>query len=369
MMRILHVIGSMNRGGAETMIMNLYRYIDREKIQFDFVENCSTSSAFDAEIISLGGRIFRCPHYDGKNHFQYIKWWNGFFREHNGEYQIIHGHLGSTAAIYLKIAKKYGLFTVAHSHSTQTQISVSEFLYKIYSFPTRWIADQFFTCSRDAGVSRYGYKIGCDITRCIKLNNAIDTNNFVFDPFIRDKVRNALCFKDKIVIGHVGRFNKEKNHVFLIKIFNEIHKINTNTRLLLVGDGQLRSQVNSLLNDYNIVDSVYFTGVVDNVADYYQAMDVFVFPSLYEGLPVSLVEAQTADLPCFISDKVPSESILLPDLVTVCNLSDSAETWAKHILSQVNHIRKDRTQEIAAVGYDITETSKWLGEFYLEKCR
>lgn len=156
--RVLHVIGIMNRGGAETMIMNLYRHVDRNKVQFDFVENEGETAAYDGEILALGGKIYRCPRYRGKNHLAYKRWWHDFFRSHPGEYPIVHGHIGSTAAIYLSIAKKYGAYTIAHSHSAGAGTAA----YQIFSYPTRFIADHFFACSDDAAVSRYGRKVGTD---------------------------------------------------------------------------------------------------------------------------------------------------------------------------------------------------------------
>ena len=154
--RILHVIGIMNRGGAETMIMNLYRNIDRSKVQFDFVENEGDTADFDEEILSLGGNIFHCPRYVGKNHLTYCRWWRDFFASHKGVYAVVHGHIGSTAAIYLSIAKRHGAYTIAHSHSA----GFGSAMYRVFSYPTRYVADHFFACSRDAGISRYGKKVG-----------------------------------------------------------------------------------------------------------------------------------------------------------------------------------------------------------------
>ena len=209
--RILHVIGVLNRGGAETMIMNLYRSIDRTKVQFDFVENEGDEAAFDAEIRRLGGRIYHCPRYKGLNHFAYERWWNDFFKSHRGEYPIVHGHIGSTAAIYLSIAKKYGAFTIAHSHSA----GLGSTMYRIFAYPTRYIADHFFACSRAAGVSGYGKKVGNDISRCQMLNNAINAKKFVFCREARQQMRNDLHLSDNtVVIGHVGRFVEAKNHLF-----------------------------------------------------------------------------------------------------------------------------------------------------------
>lgn len=365
--RVLHVIGIMNRGGAETMIMNLYRNIDRSKVQFDFVENEGNEAAFDAEIYALGGRIFHCPRYTGKNHFSYVKWWNNFFAKHANEYRIVHGHIGSTAAIYLSVAKKYGLFTIAHSHNARTQLNLKEIIYAAYAYPVRFIADQCFACSRAAGVSRYGQKIGNDSERCIVFHNAIDTRQFRFDPSERNAMRTRLRVNDRIVIGHVGRFDRQKNHSFLLRIFQNIVLKAPNAVLLLVGDGTLRENIETYISDHGLSENVILTGIQSNVAPYYQAMDIFVFPSLSEGLPVTLVEAQASGLPCVISDHVPRESIITDGLVTVQNLDDSAGTWAKHILARIGTARTDHSAEVAAHGYDISETAKWLEEFYVRK--
>ena len=369
MIRVLQVIGSMNRGGAENMIMNLYRAIDREKVQFDFVENSSGPAAFDEEIHALGGRIYRCPHYNGKNHFAYVKWWNTFFSEHPREHLIVHGHLGSTAAIYLSIAKKNGVYTIAHSHNTRTQVNLNEITYAIYSYPVRFIADQHFACSKAAGVSRYGRKIGNDPRRCIILNNAINTDSFRFNKSERDVMRDRLRISDKIVIGHVGRFSEQKNHSFLLQVFKNIVSKVPSAVLLLVGDGTLRGSIEKYIADHNLGENVILAGVQSSVSPYYQAMDLFLFPSLYEGLPVTLVEAQTSGLPCVISDKVPSESILSPDLVTVQHLNQSPEQWADHVLMRLTEHRTDHSEVIKSCGYDISETAKWLEVFYLDMCQ
>lgn len=367
MIRVLQVIGSMNRGGAETMIMNLYRNINREKIQLDFVESTSESAAYDNEIQALGGRIFRCPKYTGKNHFTYVKWWNNFFKEHANEYRIVHGHIGSTAAIYLRIAKKFNLFAIAHSHNTRTQFNLNEIIYAAYSYPVRFIADQHFACSKAAGISRYGRTIGNDPHRCVVFHNAIDTNHFQFDKLKRDAMRSRLRISDRIVVGHVGRFNEQKNHVFLLRVFQNIVIKEPNAVLLLVGDGTLRENIETYITKHDLGENVILAGIQSDVSPYYQAMDVFLFPSLYEGLPVTLVEAQTTGLPCVISDMVPCESILAPDLVTVQHLNWSTEQWADHVLMRLKEHRADHSQVIKSCGYDISETAKWLEGFYLDK--
>lgn len=357
--RVLHVIGVMNRGGAETMIMNLYRNIDRTRVQFDFVQNEGGPAAYDEEILSLGGRIYRCPRYRGKNHFAYTKWWNTFFAEHKGEYPIVHGHIGSTAAIYLSIAKQHGSYTIAHSHNTKASA-----IYQCFSFPTRFVADHFFACSEAAGRSRYGQRIGSDSTRCTVLQNAIDTERFEYSASSRQCIRTMHGIESgKLLIGNISRFSAQKNHRFLLDVFEIIYEKNPNTALLLVGDGELRPDIEAAIAEKNLKDAVIMTGVQTNTWDYYQAMDVFLMPSLYEGLPVSLVEAQTAGLPCCVSTGVPQEAAIT-ELVQFRPLEDSPEIWADWVLERAQLPRGSMAEEIRRAGYDITDTARWLTEFY-----
>lgn len=360
--RILHVIGYMDRGGAENMIMNLYRNIDRTRIQFDFVENEGKETAFDAEITELGGRIYHCPRYKGKNHFTYTRWWHSFFKAHKGEYPVVHGHIGSTAAIYLGIAKKYGVFTIAHSHSA----GEGSAMYRIFSYPTRFVADHFFACSEAAGISRYGKRVGTDKSRCNVLNNAVDAQKFAYSPETRVRMRKALDIADDaLVVGHTGRFVDVKNHAFLLDVFAELLKSEPRAMLLLVGDGQLRPRIEQKICNLNIESRVILAGVQNNVWDYYQAMDVFVFPSLYEGLPLTLVEAQSSGLPCCVSDTVPAESAVTA-LAGFRPLDDGAQVWSNWILERAKEPRRNMFKQIVSVGYEISSTSKWLENYYTE---
>lgn len=360
--RILHVIGVMNRGGAESMIMNLYREIDKTKVQFDFVEHSNERAVFDDEIEKFGGRIYRCPKFVGKNYFAYKKWWDEFFENEGKDYQIIHGHIGSTAAIYLKCAKKKEKYTIVHSHNTKGDWSLKEGLYRILSKRVVGVADYFFACSNQAGKDRFGNRQAFSV-----FNNAIEIERYVFSEKIRDSVREKMTLKDSLVIGHVGRFSTQKNHLFLIDIFYQIKKNQSNAKLLLVGDGNEMQSVKEKVVNLKLEKDVIFTGVRSDINNLMQAMDIFVFPSFFEGLPVTMVEAQTAGLPCVISNKVPDECIITKDLVTIKNLEDLPEEWAKHILSRVNVPRIDTSNEIREHGFDIKETSKWLERFYLEK--
>ena len=363
---ILHVIGYMDRGGAENMIMNLYRNIDRTKVQFDFVENEGKETAFDAEIRELGGRIYHCPRYRGKNHFAYTRWWHTFFKEHPNEYPIVHGHIGSTAAIYLSIAKKYGAYTIAHSHNINTMKTAGDVVYSMFAYPTRFVADHFFACSREAGISRYGSKKGSCDTRCTVLPNAIDTSKFAYNEDVRQRMRKMLGIGDaQMVVGNISRFAEQKNHRFLIDIFENVHKKNPNAVLLLVGDGELRSEIENMIKEKALQDHVILTGVQSDTWNYYQVMDVFVMPSLFEGLPVSLVEAQTAGLPCCVSAAVPNE-VAITGLVEFQSLSYTSESWADWVMERAKAPRHGMMAEIQQAGYDIGTTSKWLEKYYTE---
>lgn len=368
MIRVLHVIGIMNRGGAESMIMNLYREIDRTKVQFDFVEHSNEKAIFDDEIEKLGGRIYRCPRFIGENFFSYKKWWDKFFKKEGKEYQIVHGHIGSTAAIYLKCAKKEGKYTIAHSHSSGTDHSLHSLLYSLISYNTRHIADYFFGCSMVAGIDRYGRKVVENIGKFKVLPNAIDIEEYTYSLKKRMNVRNELGYsQNELIIGHVGRMTAEKNHTFILDIFRCICELKSDVRLLFVGDGKLREALKQKTIDLGLEQNVCFTGVRSDVNCLMQAMDVFVFPSIFEGLPVTMVEAQASGLPCVISNKVPNECIITEGLVTIKSLEDSPKEWAKHILSRVNVPRIDTSNEVRKHGFDIKETSKWLEKFYLEK--
>lgn len=361
--RILHVIGKMDRGGAETMMMNLYRQIDRTKIQFDFMVHTNEIGAFDSEILALGGKIFRVPTYKGKNHAAYKKSWISFF-ETQPEYKVIHAHLTTTAAIFLRIAKKYGMVTIAHAHNnTPISKGIKAFVKNGLRYPLRYIADYFFACSHAAGFRLYGRKFE-QHENCFVFENAFNVNEFAYDPTMRKQKRVELGIENKFVIGHVGRFALVKNHPFLIEIFEAIKAQQPNAALLLVGDGRERQNVEQKVAELGLSSSVIFLGVRHDIPELLQAMDVFIFPSFYEGFPVSLIEAQTSGLSCLVSDTITDEVALTP-LVRHLSLKRSAAFWANMATKNFEkEIREDMTSTIKAAGYDIKETTSWLHHFY-----
>jgi glycosyltransferase involved in cell wall biosynthesis len=237
--------------------------------------------------------------------------------------------------------------------------------YDILSYTTRNIADYFFGCSQLAGEKRYGKKVANNKEVFTVLNNAIESDKYVFNENIRKKIRDEFSLTDShFVIGHIGRFQKVKNHTFLVNIFKEIYEINPNAVLMLVGTGENIEQIKSQVKELNLENNVIFTGVRSDVNELLQAFDVFVFPSIYEGLPVTVVEAQAAGLPCLISDTITKE-VSVTNLVNYASLSDSYKGWAEESIRISNKDRKNIKQLIIDAGYDIKTTSKWLENFYL----
>lgn len=359
--RILHVIGKMDRGGAEIMIMNLYRQINRTKIQFDFMVHSDETGTFDEEINALGGKIYRVPTYQIKNHFQYHKSWATFFKV-QPEHKIIHAHLTTSAAIFLPIAKKNGLVTIAHAHNDTPISKGKKALVKNgLRYPLRYIADYFFACSQAAGLRLYG-KNFAQSENCFIFENAFDVNKFTYDPIMRKKKRIELDVEDKFVVGHVGRFALVKNHDFLIEVFNSIKKQNSEAILLLVGDGYRRQNVEQKVVEMGLFEHVFFLGVRDDIPELLQAMDVFVFPSFYEGFPVSLVEAQASGLSAVVSDSITAE-VELTNLLKRIPLQRGAAYWA-NVVTNLENKRCDMSAVVKAAGFDITEKALWLEHFY-----
>lgn len=365
-LRILHVVGIMGRGGTETLIMNLYRKMDRDKVQFDFMVHSKEKGSYDDEIRSLGGKIYYISHYNGINHFTYVKEWNTFFRDHS-EYSIIHGHMRSTAAIYLKIAKKNNIIAIAHSHNTGSRGSLLEkFVKKFMQYPIRYLADYFFACSLQAGIWLFGKKI-CRSNSFRILNNAIDSSAFVFCENIRKQKRKELNIENRFAIGHVGNFDPQKNHSFLIDIFDNICKKNEECLLFLVGGGDLalKKDIKKKVMQKGLTQKVQFLGSRSDVNELLNAFDVFLFPSHHEGLGIVAVEAQANGLQCVLSDAIPQE-VEVSDHVEFISLKKSADFWSDRVLAyKTNYERVDMQENIIEAGYDINDIAQWLAGFYL----
>ena len=353
--RVLQIVTHMNRGGLESMIMNYYRSIDRDRFQFDFLTHREHEGDFDAEIKKLGGRIYHVP---PLNPFsgRYATALKQFYAAH--PYRVVHAHLDCMSAYPLKAAKEAGVYKrIAHAHNTSQNKDIKYPIKLMSRGKIAKYATDLYACGREAGDWMYR---GAPYT---VLNNAIDARAYVYNADIRHEVRGSLRLDGKLVIGHIGSMNAVKNQTFLLEIFAALHEEMPESMLLLVGDGPDRKALEQKAAALRIADAVFFTGVRSDIPRLLQAMDVFVFPSLFEGLPVSLVEAQAAGLPCIVSDAVSVECRLTEQL-RFLSLNRPARDWAGMIRRAAAVQRQDTYEEIRAAGYDVRENVKRLEELY-----
>ncbi len=358
--RVLQVVTYMGRGGLETMLMNYYRNIDRNKVQFDFLTHRDERWDYDDEIESLGGKIYHLPKLNPFSK-SYLNALDKFFKEHK-EYQIVHCHQDCLSGVVLKVAKKNGVrFTIAHSHSASQDKNLKYLIKVLAKKNIKKYSDKMFACGEEAGKWMF------ETDNFEVLNNAIDTDLYTYNKEKADKVKKEFGIENKFVVGHVGRFNYPKNHKFIIDVFNEVQKVKEDSVLMLIGDGDLRHEIEQKVRDLGLSDKVIFTGVRSDVNDLMQGMDVFLFPSIYEGLPVTMVEAQASGIKCIISDKVPLECKMTKNVVVV-KLEESPQNWAKEILKYEKYERQNTKEEIVKANFDIKANAKYLQEFYLNKC-
>lgn len=360
--RIAQIIGKWVGGGVEAVVMNYYRHIDREKIQFDFIcDDDSTNIPYE-EIEKLGGRVILIPPY--QKVIKYHKELKKILKE--GKYKIVHSHINTLSVFSLFAAKCAGVpVRIAHSHSTTNKKEKKKNLLKQVLCPfSKLFATDYMCCSELAGRWLFGDK-EYEKGNVYLLNNAIDLDKFKYDEKIRKEVREEIEIKDStLVIGHIGRFVEQKNHDFLIDIFAEVHKEKEDSVLLLVGQGPLQEKTKEKVERLGLQDSVKFLGQRTDVERLYQAFDLFLFPSLYEGLGMVLIEAQCSGLPCIASMEVPSIA-KVTDAVEFISLYENAEVWSKTILSDiVRNERNNNLNEVKIHGYDIEQESSKLENKY-----
>lgn len=364
--RIAHIVGKWVGGGVEAVIMNYYRHIDRNKIQFDFLcDDDSTNIPYD-EIEKLGGRIILVPPY--QKVFKYHKELKRIFKEN--KYKIVHSHINTLSVFPLFAAKCAGVpVRIAHSHSTTNKKEWKKNLLKLALRPfSKVFATKYMCCSELAGRWLFGDK-EFDKGNVYILNNAIDLDKFKYDEKLRIKKRKELGIKDDtLVIGHIGRFVEQKNHRFLIDIFNELHKKNPNSILLLVGQGPLQEEIKEKVHSIGLDDSVIFLGQRNDVNDLYQAMDLFLFPSLYEGLGMVVIEAQAASLPCVVSTEVPTVA-KISELIKFVDLKELSIHWCLNSIKMIDDCKRYCSDnDFKDSRYDIISESKKLEQYYNIGC-
>ena len=357
MIRILQMVASLYNGGSQAMIINLYKNIDRNKIQFDFIVDHPEYDAYKNVIEELGGKIYTTPLFNGRNIVEVKKAWNDFFKKHH-EYKILHSHARSYASIYLPIAKKYGVKTIIHSHNTSNGKGISSIAKSIMQYPLRYQADYYFGCSKDAGKWLFGNRV-INSDSFYVLNNAIDASNFRLNENIRKQYRNDFKVDKKTVYIQVGSLTDQKNHIFTINVFKELVKIKKDIKLYIVGVGENQTIIERLINEYNLNEYIQLLGRRNDVNNLLQMADCYIMPSIYEGLSVAAIEAQASGIKCFLSDVV-SKDVKISDVVEFLPLQE--DVWVKKLNDSFG--KQDTYDEIIKAGYDIKDTSKWLLEFY-----
>lgn len=361
--KVAQIIGKWLGGGVEAVVLNYYKNIDRNKIQFDFICDSDSTDIPYEEIESLGGRVILIPPY--QKVFKYQKELKRVLKE--GNYKIVHSHINALSIFPLRAAKKAGVpIRIAHSHSTSNKKEWKKNLIKNILRPfSKVYANVYMCCSELAGRWLFGNK-EYDKGSVYLLNNAIDLNKYKYDEKIRKKKRKELGIKDTtFVVGHIGRFVEQKNHRFLIDIFYEIHKKNKDSVLLLAGQGPLMDEMKDKVHNLKLDECVCFLGQRKDANELYQAFDLFLLPSLYEGLPVVGVEAQASGNLCYLSTDMTKETKVL-DSTKFMSLNNSAEEWASSILNDIKKYKKHNTEdEVSKYGFNIKLEQKKLVDYYI----
>ena len=352
--RSLQVVSVLKAGGMENYIMNLYREMDREKVQFDFLVHPKDLGLFEEEVKSVGGHVYHMTVLDDKNILKYKKDLKKFFSEH--PYQIVHGHLSSLAKWYFKAAKDAGVeHRICHSHGAGYLRTLKGHMKHIMFQSADRYATERFACSTEAGQYLYGDK------PFQWKPNGIDPTRFNYSDEYRENIRKDLNIDENtFVFGHVGRFNLQKNHAFLLKSFAKADP--KESVLLLLGDGETMGSIKQLVKELGVEDKVIFAGVHKDVERYYSAMDAFVLPSLFEGLPVTGIEAQYAGLPCYFSKEITPE-VRITEKAHFLPLEE--DVWADVYKEAKGGLPQNRTPELLTDIYNIKSAAKDMQKTYL----
>lgn len=354
--RVLQMVGSLGWHGVEAVVMNYYRHIDRTKVQFDFIVCTQERQRYDEEVEELGGKIYRLPSRN-RHPLAYRKALKKVFIEHP-EYKIFHAH-GNSASICmdLDIAKKYNVpVRIGHSHNTSCFVKWQHYLFKPF---LNGKVTHRFACSKAAGKWLFSDK------QVRVFFNAIELGDFQFNQDWRNNIRSELGVDDEcFLIGCVGGLTENKNHKFAIKVFNLFHKTIKNSKLIIIGEGELKAKLKQQVHEYSLDDSVTFYGKTNCVNKFYSAMDLFMLTSKYEGLGIVAIEAQISGLPTLISDVVPQEAVIM-EQAQVLKIS-GVDDWV-NACTNIYHSDQER-KLVYSKEYDIDIQSKLLEKFYIEEC-
>ena len=358
-MRILHFIPDIGiSNGVMSVILN-YAAAMPENITFDVVYFQHTEKTKQAQIEALGGEVFRVNSPLSAKSF--VLSFDKLLKRNKGRWEAVHIHVPYYSCLIAPIAKRHGIKKVCcHCHSTEfSMLGKLTPLFKVMNWPTKLAVKKRFACSRDAGMVWYKKENAFEV-----LNNAIDCAHYRFNPSVRTEVRRRMSLDDRYIVGHVGTgLLEQKNHRFLFKIFAEIAKTRSNAMLLLIG-AEKDDRLSGLCRQNGIEDKVMFLGLRNDVPDLLQAMDMFIFPSVKEGLPVAVIEAQAAGLPVLLSDSVTDECVVT-DLVKRLSLRQSPAEWAAMCEAHSAQKRRDTFEAMKAAGWDIHSAAEKLVNYYL----
>lgn len=369
MKKVLHYVGCMNRGGMEMVIMNLFNHIDRTELMFDFAIHGSNVGDFQEEICNLGGSWYFFPKMR-KNPIKYRKAWRTFWKTHAGEYCAFHFHTNSLAnVIAIEEAAKAGVpIRIIHSHSSMANKGrlqwLNDFLHSLHQKKLPALATHLFACSDKAASWLFGdTKIGS--LPVMQINNGINVEKFRYDEEIRNHIRKTSGLEGLKVVGHIGAFLPVKNHKFIVDVIEKAHEMDASIRCVFIGQGRLFADIKNLVASKQLQDIILFLGVQDNVHAWLSAMDVFIMPSLYEGLPVSLLEVQANGLPALVSDTI-TDSVKLQKNMYYKALSDGPIAWAKEIIKVIdNNCREYNSNCVSDGGFDINDTAAFYEKIIL----
>lgn len=364
MTKVIMILGrSMLYGGTEAFIINYYRHINHNKIQIDFIYQGDDDGVYDKELLENGSVIYHVP-YKAQHPIKFSKEVKRILKE--GNYQVIHSQMDAMGCWPLAIAKGVGVpMRIAHSHNTNHQTSnpIKLIINDIAKLLLRIYATDYYACGYNAGVFMFGQKL-VDKNKVQIIHNAIELDKYAYSELKRDKIRKEFGLKNEIVIGHVGQFREQKNHKKIIEIFTEIVKSDNNVKLMLVGDGPLKSDIQAMVKKNNIQDKVIFTGSKNDVSDILNAFDAFLFPSLFEGLSVIAIEVQANGLPMIMSDVIDNETVII-DAVIKVSLESNVCVWKNAIYKALESGRKEEKEKLIEAGYDIVTEAGKLEERYV----
>ena len=367
MKRILYVLANEPTGGVGIFVRDFTTHFD-DRVHVDFlIYTEQRDTVFQKAIRKKDTRIYYLPELTMKAYVKLLRLTDEFFRVHAREYDIVHLTYPGQVGMVLKPAKKYGVpYRIIHSFNTRLSDNpLKSIRNKLFIMNYKKYANVYLACSRNAGEYLYGKKMA-ESSQVTYIMNAIDCEEYRFDESKRIGMRRELGVSDdtKLFLA-VGRLEEQKNIGFAVDVFNEILKKNSNARLIIIGDGPLKQSIVQKVSGYGISDSVVFAGFTNRLNDYFNAADALLFPSLYEGLPITVIDAQNSGLPCILSDTI-SEEVVLTDLVHMRSLNDTPEQWADTCLSACCQQRRDYTDEITKKGYNIAKEALRLEQLCLD---